>query len=170
MEILHQFGFDYKLFISQAVNFLILAYIFKRFLYKPIMNVLKEREEKIKAGIANAEKAKEALDNAKLDRDAMLKETRAEAQSILESTRKSAEELRQEFALKAKAESERTVAEAKVQAAAELKKAENELKGMTLDLSQKLLSEVVSKLFTEEEKQKILQRAVENIRKDSDKL
>jgi len=40
------------------------------------MNVLKEREEKIKAGIANAEKAKEALDNAKLDRDAMLKDTR----------------------------------------------------------------------------------------------
>ena len=170
MEILHQFGFDLKLFIAQIVNFLILAYIFKRFLYKPILNIFKEREEKIKAGLENAEKAKEALDNAKLDREAMLRETKTEANAIIENTKKMAEDMRQEFAAKSKAESERIVAEAKVQAQSEMKKVEKEVKNMSLDLSQKLLNEVIGKLFTEEEKQKILSRAVESIHKDADKL
>ena len=170
MEILHQFGFDIKLFIGQIINFLILAYIFKRFLYKPILNVFKEREEKIKTGIENAEKARESMEKAKLDREAMLRETRTEAQAVMENTKKLAEEMRQEFAAKSKAESERMVAEAKIQAQAEMKKAEKEVKNMSLDLSQKLLDQVVAKLFTEEEKQKILKRAVENIRQDRDKL
>jgi len=170
MEILHKFGFDIKLFLGQIINFLILAYIFKRFLYKPILNIFKEREEKIKTGLENAEKAREALEKSKLDRDAMLRETRTEAQAVMENTKKLAEELRQEFAAKSKAESERTVAEAKVQALAEMQKAEKEVKNMSLDLSKKLLEEVITKLFTEEEKQKILKRAVENIRADRDKL
>jgi F-type H+-transporting ATPase subunit b len=170
MNILHQFGFDFKLFIAQVVNFLILAYIFKRFLYKPILNVFKEREEKIKAGLENAEKAKLALDKAGLDRDAMLKETKAEAGAIIENTKKLAEEMRQEFAAKSKAESDKMIAEAKQQAQSEMKKMEKEIKGMSLDLSGKLLNEVIGKLFTEEEKQKILKRALEDIKKDSDKL
>ena len=170
MNILHQFGFDLKLFIGQVVNFLILAYIFKRFLYKPILNVFKEREEKIKTGLENAEKAREALDRAKLDREAMLKETKTEAGVIIENTKKLAEELRQEFAAKSKAESEKIVSDARAQAQAELVKVEKEVKNMSLDLSQKLLNEVVAKLFTEEEKQKILGRALENIKKESDKL
>jgi F-type H+-transporting ATPase subunit b len=170
MEILNKFGFDLKLFLGQIVNFLILAYIFKRFLYKPLLNVFKEREEKIKKGLEDAEKAKEALDSAKLDREALLKETRTEARLIIDGTKKAAEEMRQELAAKNKAESEKMLAEAKIQASEEMKKMEKEVKNMSLDLSQKLLGEVIEKLFTEEEKQKILRRAVENIRKDADKL
>ena len=170
MEILHQFGFDVKLFIGQVINFLILAYIFKRFLYKPILNVFKEREEKIKTGLENAEKAKEALDNAKIESGSIIKDTRAEAHIIIENSKKLAEELRAEFVAKSKAESEKIVADAKAQAIAEMKEVEKEVKNMSLNLSEKLMNEVIGKLFTEEEKQKILKRALENIKKDADKL
>jgi F-type H+-transporting ATPase subunit b len=50
MEILNQFGLDWKLFIAQIVNFLVIAYIFKRFLYKPILDALHKRNDAIKKG------------------------------------------------------------------------------------------------------------------------
>jgi len=170
MDILHQFGFDVKLFIAQVVNFLILAYIFKRFLYKPILNVFKEREEKINTGLGNAEKARAALEKARLDSDSIIKDTRAEAHVIMENTKKLGEEMRQEFAAKSKAEAEKIVADAKAQAQDEMKKVEKEVKNMSLDLSKKLMDEVIGKLFTEEEKQKILKRALEDMKKEAEKL
>jgi len=170
MDILHQFGFDIKLFIAQVVNFLILAYLFKRFLYKPILNVFKEREEKINTGLGNAEKAKAALEHARIESDSIIKETRAEAQVIMDNTKKLAEEMRQDFTAKSKAESEKIVADAKAQALDEMKKVEKEVKGMSLDLSKKLMNEVIGKLFTEEEKQKILKRALENMQKEAGRL
>ena len=48
MEILNNFGFQPTLFIAQIVNFLILAYVFKRFLYKPILKTLKDRQKTMK--------------------------------------------------------------------------------------------------------------------------
>jgi F-type H+-transporting ATPase subunit b len=170
MEILHQFGFDVKLFIGQIVNFLILAYIFKRFLYKPILDVFREREEKINTGLGNAEKAKAALEKARHDSDSIIKNTRAESHVILENTKKLAEEMKQEFAAKSRAESEKILADAKAQALDEMRKVEKEVKNMSLDISKKLMNEVIGKLFSEEEKQKILKRALENMQKEADKL
>ena len=43
---------------AQAVNFLILVWLMKRFLYKPILNAIAEREKKIATELANADKKK----------------------------------------------------------------------------------------------------------------
>jgi F-type H+-transporting ATPase subunit b len=44
--------------IAQLVNFLILVWLMKRFLYKPILNAIDEREKKIAAQLADAENKK----------------------------------------------------------------------------------------------------------------
>lgn len=170
MDILHQFGFDIKLFLGQVVNFLILAYIFKRFLYKPILNVFKEREEKIKTGLDNAEKAREALDAARHDSESMLKSTKLEAGGIIENSKKAGEELRSEIVARSKTESEKIITEARSQAVSEMKEAEKEVKQMSLEISEKLMNKVIGGLFSEEDKQKILKRAVESIKKEAERL
>ena len=43
---------------AQAVNFLILVWLMKRFLYKPILHAVEERENRIAAELANAENKK----------------------------------------------------------------------------------------------------------------
>lgn len=50
---------DWFTVIAQALNFLVLAWLLKRFLYKPILNALDEREKHIATELANAD-AKEA--------------------------------------------------------------------------------------------------------------
>ena len=46
--------------IAQIVNFLILVWLLKRFLYKPVLNAVDEREKKISGQLAHAEATKKA--------------------------------------------------------------------------------------------------------------
>jgi F-type H+-transporting ATPase subunit b len=55
--LLDQLGIDWKLFLSQAVNFFILLAVLTFFVYKPLIKVIKQRTAKIKEGLDKAEEA-----------------------------------------------------------------------------------------------------------------
>jgi F-type H+-transporting ATPase subunit b len=100
---------DWFTVVAQAINFLILVWLLKRFLYKPILHAIDEREKGIAAQLAEAEAKKaeaqkerddfqhknEAFDQA---RAALLKkaedEAKAERQRLLDGARKDADALR----------------------------------------------------------------------------
>ncbi len=89
---------DTGLFIFQSIAFLLLIFLLGKFAWKPILNGLKEREDTIEGALLAAEQARtemEALsaDNVKLmaearsERDAMLKEAMAAANTIKEEAK-----------------------------------------------------------------------------------
>ena len=95
--------------VAQAINFLILVWLLRRFLYKPILHAIDEREKGIATQLAEAEAKKaeaqkerddfqhknEAFDQ---ERAALLKkatdEAKAERQRLLDEARKDADALR----------------------------------------------------------------------------
>jgi F-type H+-transporting ATPase subunit b len=95
--------------VAQAINFLILVWLLRRFLYKPILHAIDEREKGIATQLAQAEAKKaeaqkerddfqhknEAFDQ---ERAALLKkatdEAKAEHQRLLDEARKDADALR----------------------------------------------------------------------------
>jgi len=97
---------DWFTVAAQAVNFLILVWLMKRFLYKPVLNAIDEREKRIAAELANAD-AKQAeaqkehdefqQKNTEFDqqRAALLSkaagEAQAERQRLLDEARKAAD-------------------------------------------------------------------------------
>jgi len=100
---------DWFTVIAQAINFLVLVWLLKRFLYKPILNAIDEREKGIATQLAQAEAKKaeaqqerddfqhknEAFDK---ERAALLNkatnEAQGERQRLLDEARKDAESLR----------------------------------------------------------------------------
>ena len=93
---------------AQALNFLILVWLMKRFLYKPILHAIEEREKRIATELANADKkkaeAQKASDefkhkNEEFDqqRAALLSkatdDAKAEHQRLLDEARKAADVL-----------------------------------------------------------------------------
>jgi len=93
---------------AQALNFLVLVWLMKRFLYKPILNAIAEREKRIAAELADADKKKAEArkesdefkkKNEEFDqqRAALLSkatdEAQAERQRLLEEARKAADAL-----------------------------------------------------------------------------
>ena len=97
--------FDWFTVAAQALNFLILVWLMKRFLYKPILHAIDEREKRVAAELANADKKKAEAQresdefrhkNEEFDqqRAALLSkatdEARAERQRLLDEARKAA--------------------------------------------------------------------------------
>jgi F-type H+-transporting ATPase subunit b len=85
-ELIEQLGLDWKLLLSQAVNFLLLLVLLRQFAYKPLLKVLKERRAKIEEGLAKAKEAEQRLlevDDIAKDK---MKATEKEAMAMLRAT------------------------------------------------------------------------------------
>jgi len=95
--------------IAQILNFLVLVWLLKRFLYKPILNAIDEREKKIESQLKDADnresvakkeqdefkKKNEQFDQEKKERmDKVVVETNVERDKLMEIARNEAAELR----------------------------------------------------------------------------
>src|SRR6266700_236457 len=84
------FGWDPKLFFSQVISFIIVAYLLKRFAYKPILGVLEQRRQQIADAQLNAEKIKQQLAEAEQRHAEILAKANAQAQKMIDDARESA--------------------------------------------------------------------------------
>lgn len=103
---------DWFTVVAQALNFLILVWLLKRFLYKPILNALDAREKRIAAELADADEKKA---EARQERDAFKRKNEefdrqraalltnagdqaaAERQQLLDNARKESDALRAQW-------------------------------------------------------------------------
>lgn len=83
MEILEKLGIDWKLLLAQAVNFLILLWVLRRYAYKPILKALEARTNKIEQGLKDAETSQSKLQSVIEEEKKILVAAREEARSIL---------------------------------------------------------------------------------------
>lgn len=101
--LLGQLGLDWKLLLSQAVNFFILLIVLRQFVYKPLLAVMKKRSEKIREGLQKAAEAdvrlrevdqiaKQHLQKADRESIKIIKATEDRAKKLEESLVKKAEE------------------------------------------------------------------------------
>lgn len=89
-SLIHAFGIDARLIAIQILNFAVLAIALSYFLYKPIMRIVSEREEKIKAGIRDAEAAAASLKEAESQKGEVLSGAHKEAESVMARAKESA--------------------------------------------------------------------------------
>ncbi len=94
---LDQLGINWKLFLSQAVNFFILLIVLRFFAYKPLLNVIKERNRKIKKGLAKAQEADARLKEIDVIAKGKLKEAERESINIIKKTEEKAKVLANEL-------------------------------------------------------------------------
>lgn len=166
MELLHNFGFEPVLYFAQIVNFLVIFLLFKKFLYKPILKILKEREDKIKLGIDAYEKAAKIISDAKQEKEDLIKKTSLETQDMIDQSKKAAEKIKQDLIDQSKLQADKIIANARIQIRLEAEESEKKLKLAALTISEKLLKNILSNLFSKEEQSYILQKAIEKLSKE----
>ena len=81
-QLIAAFGIDVHLITIQIINFAILAGLLSYFLYKPLLKVLNDSEEKIKQGIVDAEQAAKAHAQAQEEKKAILSQAQIDATAI----------------------------------------------------------------------------------------
>ncbi|MDO8664818.1 MAG: hypothetical protein Q7K44_04745 [Candidatus Liptonbacteria bacterium] len=82
-KILDVFGIDWRLLVINAINFGILLLALRYFLYRPIMDMLERRREKVAEGVKNAELAERELQETEAARAVVLAKAGKEADSLL---------------------------------------------------------------------------------------
>jgi F-type H+-transporting ATPase subunit b len=60
-QVAETFGFSWWYFLCQCISFSLVAFFLHKFAYKPILQVLEERRQKIAQSLENAQKIKEQL-------------------------------------------------------------------------------------------------------------
>ncbi|MSU54288.1 MAG: hypothetical protein EXS48_00410 [Candidatus Staskawiczbacteria bacterium] len=90
---LEQFGIDWKLFLSQLINFVVILIVLRFFVYKPVLKIIKERNKKIQEGLDKAKEAGIRLHEVDQIAKEKIREANNEAISIMNATQLKAKEL-----------------------------------------------------------------------------
>jgi len=93
--------------LVSIVNFLVLLYLLRRFMWGPIMSTLDRRAAKIREGLELTESARREREQLTREVERVLGEARREAAAIAERTTKAAEAAAADIRTGAKAEADR---------------------------------------------------------------
>src|SRR5499427_10478669 len=75
-------GLNWQGLVWHAINFIVLLVLLRLVLYKPIVGMLDARAQRVRESMDQADAARRAAEQAEADRQALLAETRREAEQI----------------------------------------------------------------------------------------
>jgi F-type H+-transporting ATPase subunit b len=139
-----------------VVTFLIILFILKKFAWKPILGMIKEREEGIEKALQSAEQAREDMHLLKSSNEKILAEARAEKDALLKEARETKDAIINEAKVKAKTEADKLIAHAREAIQTEKLAAITELKAQVATLSIDIAEKILKEQLSSEDKQKTL--------------
>ena len=152
----------WQLLVS-LVNLVLLFLIVKKFLYKPVKNMLETRQSNIEGQYAAADEAKK---QALANRDAYeqkLSEAKNEADNIIQSAVSIAKAREKEIVASAKTDAEHIVRQAEEHAALELRKAEGIIKEEIVDVSTRLTEKLLEREINSKDHTKLIDSFIDDI-------
>jgi len=157
------FGFDWKIFFSQVISFVIVALVLRRFAYKPILAVLEERRQRIAEGLLNAEKIKQQLAEAEQRHAEILAKANAQAQKMIDEARESSGRLVERKQQEAVTAAEQIMAKAREAAALERERTMAEMKRELGRLVVDTTAKVTGKVLTAEDQKRLQEEAARQL-------
>lgn len=154
-------------FIAQILNLFIQVYLIKRFLFKPINEVLQKRQKLADQNIEEAKKAKEDAEAVKAEYESSMSNARAEAGRIIEDAKKDAGLRADEMIKEAQAEASSIKAKAEADIRLERKKALNEVKDEIGSLAMDIAGKVVEKEIREDDHRALIDEFLQNVEEAS---
>lgn len=127
-QLFSQLGIDWRLLLSQAVNFFLLLVVLRLFVYQPLLKLLRDRRARIEEGLTKADEADRRLLEVDEIGKGKIKEAEAQALGILKKTESDAKalEMRMLAEAKRKEADELKAKEAMLRAAEEASRHETE--------------------------------------------
>lgn len=160
MDLFSKLGVDWRLLIGQIINFLIVLAILYKFAYRPLLNMLKKREDAIAKGLEDAKKIEENLLRSEAQKKEAASQARREAEAIIKKAESAAERLKTEFIQKARTESEKISAETKKQLADEKDKMFLEIKKQAADLIVAATEKILAEKMTDKKDLEMIEESV----------
>lgn len=150
-------------FVAQICNLFIQMYLIKRFLFKPVNEMLEKRRALADAQIREAEQAKADADAIKTEYEQNMKEAKEKANEILTTAQKTAALQSEEMLKEATAQAAALKSKAESDIAQEKRKAVNEIKDEIGGMAVEIAGKVIEREIREEDHTKLIDEFIANV-------
>lgn len=147
-------------------NLVILFFILKKLLFKPIMNVIEKRQKEIDDMYTDASTSKTEAESMRADYEVKLTRANEESEQIIRDATRKAQLKEEEILRDAQAQASRTLKRAEEQIEMEKKHAMNEIKDEVSDMAVAIASAVLERDVKPEENSAIIDSFIENLGDD----
>ena len=155
--------FSFGLFFWQLLIFIFLVMLLKKFAWKPILDIVNQRESSIKDAMSEADKARNEMASIRESNQKVLKEARVEREALLKDARNTGAEIVAQAKTDAKTEANKIIIQAQQAIQNEKRAAINELKNQVAQISLEIAEKVIDSELDNKDKQAQL---VDNLLKD----
>ncbi len=148
-EVINALGLNATL-VAQIFNFIVLLIFLRVVVFKPLVNVLEQRQKAIAGNVAAAENERKEAEALRQSYLAEMQKSKEEAQAIIQQATKAGEAQAQQILEAAKSEAVRIKDSALADIEREKEKAVAELREQVVTLSILVANKVVSKKITDD--------------------
>lgn len=139
------FHIDWKILVSQIINFGIIFVVLYLFALKPLKKVMDERTKTIEKGIKDAKENAILIETTQKEYNDVIKKAREEAHNLFQEGKKEADNKREEMLEKAKQEVETIINNGKKNLEAEktkmIEEAKSEIVSLVVAATEKVLND-----------------------------
>lgn len=147
------------------ITFLLVLFILSRTVWKPLLSMLEEREDKITRSLDDAEKAAEKARLANEEFEIKLEEARRQAMTIVSDSKEKAEKIKNDILDEARQKSQSLLNDAENKIAAEKEKALLEIRSEVADISLQIAEKIIARNLDDKANRTLIDESLKAIGK-----
>ena len=159
-------GLDYKLMIAQVINFGLFFIIFKKFIAKPFLNLIKEEEENAKKNEQLKSKLLKQDEEIELRRNSFKDELNKKEDALISTAKERAKAVELKIIEDAEEQAKRIKHDALLEIEAEKQDLYKQLKNKISELSLIIVDKSLKEVLNEDTKKKITSAIIKNLPKE----
>ena len=153
---MEQLGFNLPLLVAQIVNFFVVLVALRLFLYRPVLNMLDRRAQRVREGLEAAEQSKERASQSEQEVAQQLDAARGQGQSLIAQAQETANRVQEEARDQARREGETLLERARGEIQLERDQAIAELRREFADLTVNAAEKVIGQSLDRDAHQRLI--------------
>lgn len=149
--------------VAQICNLLLQMWLFKKFLYKPVMDIIKKRQQITDQPLADAEKARDEALAMKAEYEQNMAQAKAQADQIVQDATRTAALRSEKIVQEARAEAASLKQQAEADIAQQQKKALNDVKDEIGGIAMEIASKVVEREINEQDHAALIDEFIKTV-------
>lgn len=158
------FDINPGLIVWTIVTFVLLVLVLSKYAWKPLLQSLNEREDKVRSALEQAEKARSEAAELLKQNERNMARAEEEYQKVICEGKALAEKMKEEIVTKAKQQAQREVQLAKEEIQRDVDAAKQQLRGEVADLAIKAAEKILDESLDQQKHKKIVDNFLNQIR------
>ena len=159
----------HSLIFWSLISFAILFFLLKRFAFPPILEILEERENKIRSEISDAEKLRQEAEGIKADLGRELKSAHEKAQIIIQMAGDESKKIQDKSINETQVKVRQMLSDAEQEIEITRNKLLNEIRGYTAALTMASTEKVLKKALSDDDKKRLVDESIAEVLQEMEK-